>query len=61
MAHRVGGTAATLTEAIRNGTEPKVSVIDGLWSVAIGEAAHRSIELRRPVELDEVLPASLGY
>ena len=28
---------------------------DGLWSVAAGVAAHRSIELGRPVELKEVL------
>ena len=43
-------------EAIRSGTDPKVTVIDGLWSVAIGEAAHRSIEQRRPIEMSEVLP-----
>jgi len=42
--------------AIRAGSEPKVTVVDGLWSVAIGEAAHRSITERRPVDLDEVLP-----
>ena len=43
--------------AIRNNTAPKVDVIDGLWSVAIGEAAHRSIDERRPVNLAEILPA----
>lgn len=44
-------------EAIRNNTAPKVDVIDGLWSVAIGEAAHRSIDERRPVDLAEIVPA----
>jgi len=42
-------------DAIRNGKPPKVTVTDGLWSVAMGEAAHRSIELRRPVDLAEVM------
>jgi len=32
-----------------------VSLEDGLWSVAIGEAAHRSIAENRPVKLTEVL------
>jgi len=44
-------------DAIRNNTAPKVDVIDGLWSVAIGEAAHRSIAERRPIDLAEILPA----
>jgi len=44
-------------EAIRNNLEPKVDVIDGLWSVAIGEAAHRSIDERRVVDLSEIIPA----
>lgn len=43
-------------EAIRNGTPPKVTLTDGLMSVAVGVAAHRSIELGRPVQLSEVLP-----
>lgn len=43
-------------QAIRSGHAPKVDVIDGLWSVAIGEAAHRSIDAGRPIMLDEVLP-----
>lgn len=43
-------------DAIRNNTAPKVDVIDGLWSVAIGEAAHRSIDERRPVALAEIIP-----
>ena len=36
----------------------EVTLDDGLWSVAMGVAAHRSIELGRPVELSEVLPDS---
>ena len=42
-------------EAIRNGTEPEVTVRDGLMSVAVGVAAHRSIEEARPVLMSEVL------
>jgi hypothetical protein len=41
--------------AIRSGAAPGVSVVDGLWSVVIGAAAHRSIELGRPVLIDEML------
>ena len=44
-------------EAIRTRGKPRVDVIDGLWSVAVGEAAHRSIEQRRPVDLAELIPA----
>ena len=32
-----------------------VTLEDGLWSVAIGEAAHRSIAENRPVTLAEIL------
>jgi len=32
-----------------------VSLEDGMWSVAMGEAAHRSIAENRPVALTEVL------
>ncbi len=41
-------------DAILNGTEPEVTVTDGLWSVALGVAAHRSIDTGRPVELTEL-------
>jgi myo-inositol 2-dehydrogenase / D-chiro-inositol 1-dehydrogenase len=41
--------------AVRNGAPPEVTLDDGLWSVAMGVAAHRSIELGRPVLMDEVL------
>jgi myo-inositol 2-dehydrogenase / D-chiro-inositol 1-dehydrogenase len=40
--------------AIRTATPPKVTLTDGLWSVAIGEAAHRSIDLGRPVDIAEL-------
>ncbi len=40
--------------AIRRGTREEVTAADGLRSVAIGVAAHRSIELCRPVEIVEV-------
>lgn len=40
--------------AIRGGTRPLVTVEEGLWSVAVGAAAHRSIELGRPVTVSEI-------
>jgi myo-inositol 2-dehydrogenase / D-chiro-inositol 1-dehydrogenase len=40
--------------AMQTGTPPAVTLTDGLWSVAIGEAAHRSIELGRPVAISEI-------
>jgi len=47
------------SEAIRSGTEPLVTVDDGLWSVAMGVAAHRSIDEGRPVALAELgLPSA---
>ena len=45
-----------LVEAIRSGGTAEVGVDDGVWSVAMGVAAHRSIDEGRPVDLDEVLP-----
>jgi predicted dehydrogenase len=45
-------------EAIRTGAAPAVGVSDGLLSVAVGVAAHRSIDERRPVELSELIPGS---
>jgi predicted dehydrogenase len=41
-------------EAIRSGGPAAVTVDDGLWSVAMGAAAHRSIEEGRPVTLAEL-------
>ncbi len=40
-------------EAVRSGAAPAVKVEDGLWSVVVGMAAHRSIDERRPVEITE--------
>jgi len=42
-------------DALRNGTPPEVSARDGWLAVAMGVAAQRSIEERRPVEMSEVL------
>jgi predicted dehydrogenase len=44
-------------DAIRDGSAPEVDVLQGLWSVAIGVAAHRSIESGMPVPMGEVLPS----
>ncbi len=40
--------------AIRAGEAPAVTVEEGLWAVAMGVAAHRSIDEGRPVTLAEV-------
>ena len=42
--------------AIHNGADPQVSAYDGLLAVAMGVAAHRSIDEGRPINLSEVLP-----
>ena len=42
-------------DAVLGVTPPEVSLFDGLLSVAIGAAAHRSIDEGRPVELSEFL------
>ena len=42
-------------EAIRDGLAPAVTLLDGLMSVAVGVAAHRSIDEGRPVTIEEVL------
>jgi len=39
-------------KAVREGTEPEVSVRDGLRAVAVGAAAERSIREGRPIEID---------
>ena len=41
-------------DAVRSGAAPAVTVHDGLWSVATGVAAHRSIDERRAVALGEL-------
>jgi predicted dehydrogenase len=42
-----------LADAIRAGRPESVTVTEGMWAVATGAAAHRSIDERRPVELAE--------
>ena len=42
-----------LADAIRNGKPAAVTLTEGMWAVAIGSAAHRSIDERRPVDLSE--------
>jgi myo-inositol 2-dehydrogenase/D-chiro-inositol 1-dehydrogenase len=42
-------------DAVVNGTAPDVTLQDGLLSVAIGAAAHRSIDEGRPVAMSEML------
>jgi len=42
-----------LADAIRNGKPAAVTLTEGMWAVAMGSAAHRSIDGRRPVELSE--------
>ena len=46
---------AAMLESIRSGRPPAVTLTDGLWSVAVGVAAHRSIDESRPVDVTEVL------
>lgn len=40
-------------DAVLQNSVPEVSVTDGLWSVVIGAAAHKSIEEQRPVLISE--------
>ncbi|MCX6518441.1 MAG: Gfo/Idh/MocA family oxidoreductase [Actinobacteria bacterium] len=40
-------------DAVINNTPPEVTVADGLWSVVIGAAAHKSIDESRPVLVSE--------
>lgn len=45
-----------MQQAIRNNTTSEVTLHDGLMSVAMGEAAHRSIAAHRPIAMSEILP-----
>lgn len=40
-------------KALKNGTEAEVTPLDGLKAVAIGLAAHKSIDESRPVDMSE--------
>ncbi|MGH0036858.1 MAG: Gfo/Idh/MocA family protein [Myxococcota bacterium] len=46
--------------AVRGQGEVEVSPLDGLWAVALGVAAQRSIEERRPIEIAELGLDDLG-
>ena len=41
--------------AIKNNSNPEVSLNDGLIAVAVGEAAEKSIKLKRLVKLEEII------
>ena len=45
--------------AVREGRPPEIDLAEGLRAVAVGRAAHRSIDERRVVALDELLPAGV--
>ncbi|HSP30237.1 MAG TPA: Gfo/Idh/MocA family oxidoreductase [Ilumatobacteraceae bacterium] len=47
-------------ETIRSGGRPDVTLEDGYWAVAMGAAAHLSIELGRPVELSELMQSDVA-
>jgi predicted dehydrogenase len=40
-------------DAVASGLVPEVTVEDGLWSVVVGAAAHRSIDEKRMVDISE--------
>jgi hypothetical protein len=44
-----------LQDAVRSGSEAEVGLQEGLWSVAIGQAAHLSIDEGRLVLIKEVM------
>lgn len=46
---------AKFCDAIRSGSRPDVDVHDGLRSVLVGVAAHRSIEEGRPVTIEDAI------
>ena len=47
-----------LRDAVLAGTGPECGLEEGLWSVAVGEAAQLSIQQNRPVDVDEVMAPS---
>ena len=49
-------SAVDARAAGRPGGEALVTALDGLLAVAVGAAAHRSIEVGRPVLISEMLP-----
>ena len=54
---KLNGTDTPITQARKkNDGAPTVNVDDGLMAVALGEAAHKSIETGLPVELASLVP-----
>jgi predicted dehydrogenase len=53
--HAFIGTMAQLLRAVESGAEPEISGRDNLRTMALIEAAYRSAEERRTVELKEIL------
>lgn len=54
--HAFIGVMEQLQYALRSGTEPALSVADNVRTMALVEAAYRSIEQGRTVRLSELLP-----
>jgi myo-inositol 2-dehydrogenase / D-chiro-inositol 1-dehydrogenase len=46
-------------QAVREGKPPEISLEEGLRSIAVGLAAHRSIDSGLPVSMKDVLPSGL--
>ena len=51
---------AEFFSAIKNETDPEVTLLDGLWAVATGVAGQISIEEGRPVAMSEVVPRGIA-
>jgi predicted dehydrogenase len=54
------GMLAGFLDAVRNGSEPPVTGLDGLRAVEVVQAAYRSLELGEPVRVNAVKPRTLG-
>jgi mycothiol synthase len=52
--HPIAAELADFVAAIRAGRAPKVDVVDGARTVAVLEAAQRSLELGRPVAVEDL-------
>lgn len=50
------GMLAGFLDAVRNGSEPPVTGLDGLRAVEVVQAAYRSLELGEPVRMNAVKP-----
>ena len=48
------GTMAQLLRAVETGTEPEISGIDNLQTMALVDACYRSLDQGRPVRIDEI-------